>query len=236
MTTTPIPARTLMFDLDGTLIDTVPDIAAAANRTMRALGLPERPLADLRKWIGNGSHKLIKRTITGEWDGEPDKALFDQALPLFFDLYAEHIWEDSEFYPGVEDTVIRLNEQGFSLACVTNKPIRHTELLLKVSGLARHIPIWVGGDSLPVRKPEPDQLLHAAEQLGSTPTECVMVGDSVNDILAARAAGMPIICLSYGYNQGVDLSTRNPDRLLDAFTELTDHLTPMTERPVSLAS
>lgn len=220
----------------GPLIDTVPDIAAAANRTMRALGLPERPLADLRKWIGNGSHRLIKRTITGQWDGEPDKALFDQALPLFFDLYAEHVWEDSEFYPGVEETVARLSELGYSLACVTNKPLRHTELLLQVSGLARHIPLWVGGDSLPVRKPEPDQLLHAAGQLDCAPTDCVMVGDSVNDILAARAAGMPIICLSYGYNQGVDLSTKNPDRLLDGFAELTDHLAFKAGDPVSLAS
>lgn len=236
MSQSPLPARTLMFDLDGTLIDTVPDIAAAANRAMRALGLTQRPLEDLRRWIGNGSHKLIKRTITGEWDGEPDPALFDQALALFFDLYAEHIWEESRFYPGVEDTVARFHDEGFSLACVTNKPLRHTALLLEVSGLSHHIPLWVGGDSLPVRKPEPDQLLHAAERLGSAAEDCVMVGDSVNDILAARAAGMPVICLTYGYNQGVDLSTKDPDRLLDRFADLADHVVYTDRGRVSLAS
>ncbi len=222
----PLTARTLLFDLDGTLMDTVPDIAGAANRTMRALGLAERPEEDLRIWTGNGSDRLIKRTITGEWDGEPDPELQARALPLFFDLYAEHIFERSRFYPGVEETMARLCAEGFTLACVTNKPDRHTSLLLEVSGLSRHLSTWVGGDTLGVRKPDPGQLLHAAETLGSTASECVMIGDSMNDIQAARAADMPVICLTYGYNQGVDLRTGSPDRLLDDFRELVEHLAP----------
>ena len=222
----PLTARTLLFDLDGTLIDTVPDIAAAANRTMRALGLEERPEADLRRWIGNGSDRLLRRTITGEWDGEPDPGLLERALPLFFDLYAEHIWESSRFYPGVEETVAQLHDEGFDLACVTNKPGRHTGLLLDVSGLSRHLSTWVAGDTLEVRKPHPGQLLHAAETLGSDAADCVMIGDSMNDIEAARAAGMRVICLTYGYSQGVDLRTGSPDRLLEDFRALAEHLAP----------
>ncbi len=222
----PLTARTLLFDLDGTLIDSVPDIAAAANRTMRALGLAERPRENVRMWTGNGSERLIKRTITGEWDGEPDPALLEQALPLFFDLYAEHIWELSRFYAGVEETMARLRAEGFALACVTNKPDRHTGLLLEISGLARQLSTWVGGDTIGVRKPDPGQLLHAAESLDSATSECIMIGDSMNDIQAARAAGMRVICLTYGYNQGIDLRTGSPDRLLDSFRELTNHLSP----------
>ena len=137
--------------------------------------------------------RLLRRTITGEWDGEPDPAVLERALPLFFDLYAEHICELSRFYPGVEETMARLRAEGFTLACVTNKPDRHTGLLLEVSGLSRHLSAWVGGDTIGVRKPEPGQLLHAAETLGSAASECVMVGDSMNDIQAARAAGMRVI-------------------------------------------
>ena len=220
----PFAAGALLFDLDGTLIDTVPDIAAAANRAMASLGLPQRPEDDLRRWVGNGSRKLMQRAITGEWEGEPDEALLSQALESFFDQYADHVWEQSRIYPGVESTLQEFHDLGFGMACVTNKPERHTALLLEACDLSRYLSIRVGGDTLKVRKPDPGPLLHAAAELGQRPRNCIMIGDSVNDILAGQAAGMPVLCLTYGYNQGLDLAACGPDRLVDHFFDLPRHV------------
>ncbi len=224
MQATPLAARALLFDLDGTLVDSVADIAAAANQAMCALGLPQRPTENLCRWVGNGSRKLIERTLTGDRDGIADPELLDRALSLFFDAYAERVWDKSRCYPGVIETLERLRDAGFALACVTNKPERHTELLLEASGLSPLLSVRIGGDSLPVRKPDPGQLLEAARRLGVTPDDCVMVGDSVNDIGAGRAAGMAVICLSYGYNQGEDLVAHGPDQLLDRFADIPKQL------------
>ena len=220
----PFAARALLFDLDGTLIDTVPDIAAAANQAMRIMGRPERPIKNLRRWIGNGSRKFLQRTLTGEWNGEPEEALLEEALAHFFDQYAEHVWEQSRLYPGVEDTLSAFHEEGFAMACVTNKPGRHTALLLEASGLSCYLSRWIGGDTIDVRKPDPGPLIQAASDLGCAPAESVMIGDSVNDILAGQAAGMPVLCLTYGYNQGLDLAASGPDRLVDHFFDLPRHV------------
>jgi len=152
-----IPARAALFDLDGTLVDSVPDIAEAANLAMDELGLPRRKDADLRRWVGNGSPTLLKRTLTGEVDGEPDPTLLDTALTLFFDLYADHIWVKSRLYDGVKETLQALVQQGFAMACVTNKPMRHTRLLLDACDLSQFFCVTVGGDSLPRKKPDPSQ-------------------------------------------------------------------------------
>ncbi len=219
-----IPARAALFDLDGTLVDSVPDIAEAANLTMDALNLPRRNDADLSRWVGNGSPTLMKRALTGEVDGEPDPSLLTRALEIFFDLYAENIWVKSRLYDDVKGTLHGLVQRGFAMACVTNKPMRHTRLLLEACDLSQFFCVTVGGDSLPKRKPDPAQLLFAAEQLQVAADECVMVGDSINDIAAAQAAPMPVICLSYGYNQGIDLSLSHPDVLIDRFDQIPDHL------------
>ena len=132
-----IQARAALFDLDGTLVDSVPDIAEAANLTMDALSLPRKQDADLRKWVGNGSPTLMKRALTGKVDGEPEPALLQEALALFFDLYAENVWVKSRLYDGVTATLRSLVEQGFAMACVTNKPMRHTKLLLDACDLSQ---------------------------------------------------------------------------------------------------
>ncbi len=219
-----ISARAALFDLDGTLVDSVPDIAEAANLALDKLGLPRRADEDLRRWVGNGSPTLIKRALTGEVDGEPDPKLLEHALGLFFDLYAEHVWVKSRLYEGVAETLQTLVSLGYAMACVTNKPMRHTRLLLDACDLSRFFCVTVGGDSLPQRKPDPAQLFHAAKQLNVSANDCVMVGDSINDIAAAQAASIPVICLTYGYNQGIDLSTSNPDVLIDHFFQIPDHL------------
>ncbi len=227
MSLPPIAARTLLFDLDGTLADTAPDIAAATNRTLQVLGLSPRLLSDLRQWIGNGSTQLIKRALTGKWDGDPDSLLLRQALITFFDLYADQIWEQSRLFPDVQQTLVQFHDAGLNLSCVTNKPARHTELLLEQSGLSRYLQTWIAGDTLSVRKPDPGPLQYAAELLGSAITECIMIGDSMNDILAAKFAGMSVICLTYGYHQGMNLRSGRPDRILDHFRDLTLHVKPL---------
>ena len=213
-------AKGLLFDLDGTLVESFPDIALAVNLTLQQLGMAAVDEQRIQNWVGNGSPMLMKRALTGEMDGEPDSDLFARAMPLFFEFYATHSWHRSFLYDGVVDTLQRFQAQGFKMACVTNKPARHTELVLRASGLSAFFGCFIGGDSLPNRKPDPAPLRHAARQIGVRGADCIMVGDSLSDILAAKAAKMPVLCLTYGYNQGIDLSSHGPDALVDHFTDL----------------
>lgn len=226
-------AEGLLFDLDGTLVDSVPDIANAANLMLEQLGLSTAADQDLRNWVGNGAPRLVKRALTGEVDGEPDAALFAQALPLFFDLYAEHVYVHSTLYPGVMETLEHFEQEGFAMGCVTNKPTRHTVSLLENAGLSRFFGSIIAGDTLAAHKPDAAPLLHAADQLGIAHTDCIMIGDSVNDILAGQAARMPVFCLTYGYNQGRDLGASNPDALVDHFFDLPDLITRAADRTIS---
>ena len=213
-------ARGLLFDLDGTLVDSVPDIAAAANAMQRALGLPERPEAAIRGYVGNGAATMVGRTLTGDHDGQPDPDLMARAVPLFYDLYAEINGQKTRLYPGVLETLQQFADLGFALACVTNKPERHTGPLLDTLGLSPLFGSVVAGDTLPVRKPDPAPLFHAADVLGIPAGECIMVGDSMSDLRAGKAAAMVTLCLGYGYNQGADLAAAGADRMLDDFRGL----------------
>lgn len=223
-------AQGLLFDLDGTLVDSVPDIANAANMMLEQLGLARADDQDLRKWVGNGAPRLVKRALTGHIDGEPEATIFEQALPLFFDLYADHVYVDSALYPGVLETLEYFKQQGFVMGCVTNKPSRHTVSLLEDAGLSQFFSSIVAGDTLPTHKPDAEPLLHAAQQLGVPAQSCIMIGDSVNDILAGQAASMPVFCLTYGYNQGLNLGAKNPDALVDHFSDLTGLVTKAQAR------
>lgn len=226
-------ANGLLFDLDGTLVDSVPDIANAANLMLEQLGLARADDRDLRNWVGNGAPRLVKRALTKEVDGEPEASLYELALPLFFDLYAEHVYVHSTLYPGVPETLEYFAAEGFAMGCVTNKPTRHTVSLLENAGLSPFFASVVAGDTLNTHKPDAEPLLYAARQLGVAHSNCIMIGDSVNDILAGRAAGMPVICLTYGYNQGLDLGTRNPDALVDHFSDLPNLITTTSTQNIS---
>ena len=226
-----LPQKTqgILFDLDGTLVDSIPDIAHGANLTLQTLGLPEADFQALKTWVGNGSRTLMKRALTKDFNGEPDSELLARALPIFFDHYADHVFVHSALYPGVQSTLESLDSQGFKLACVTNKPLRHTQALLAESGLARWFASVVAGDSTPHVKPHPEPLLEACRALDLDPSQCLMVGDSMNDIKAAQAAAMPVVALSYGYNQGIDLNSGHPDVLIDNFSELLNWVCKSTK-------
>ena len=216
--TAPLPLRVsmVMIDLDGTLINTAPDLAESANRMLRDLGMAPHSPAQVENWIGNGVSRLVKRALTGELDAEPEAALFERGYARFQHHYAELVAHRSRPYPGVVDGLNALKAAGFHLACITNKAERFTLPLLAQLKLRDYFELVLSGDSLPKRKPDPLPLLHACKHFGIAPAQGVLVGDSLNDTQAARAAGMPVICVTYGYNRGNDVRTLHPDAVVDS--------------------
>jgi phosphoglycolate phosphatase len=211
----------ILIDVDGTLVDSVPDLAFCVDSMMAQLGLEPRGEARVRDWVGNGVERLVRRALVGQLKGEPDEADFARAYPVFLDLYAENTSKRSTLYPGVRTGVDSLKAAGYKLGCVTNKAAQFTEPLLKDLGVYDDFSIVISGDTLPKKKPDPAPLLHAAEFFDCEPGNALMIGDSVSDVAAARAAGFQIICMSYGYNHGVDIREAGPDAVVDAMDEIT---------------
>ncbi len=214
------PPEMVLVDVDGTLVDSVPDLAWCVDEMMRRLGLPPHGEARVRDWVGNGVERLVRRALIGRLEGEPDEALFQRAYPVFLELYRENTSKRSVLYPGVEEGLDYLQRKGLRLGCVTNKAAEFTEPLLEALGIRDRFEIVVSGDTLPRKKPDPLPLLHAAERLGVTPGTSMMLGDSVSDVKAARAAGFQIVCMSYGYNHGQDIREVKPDAVIDSMAEL----------------
>jgi phosphoglycolate phosphatase len=216
----PIRPGLVLIDLDGTLVDSVPDLAYCVDQMMHCLGRPPRGEAAVRNWVGNGVERLVRRALTGTLDGEPSEADYAQAYPLFLELYAENTATRSALYPGVQSGLDLLARRDYRLGCVTNKAAAFTEPLLADLGIRGAFEIVISGDTLPEKKPSPLPLLHAAEWFGVEPAQALMVGDSVSDVKAARAAGFAIVCMSYGYNHGQDIRKAEPDAVIDSMIEL----------------
>lgn len=214
------PPGLVIIDLDGTLVDTVPDLAACMDAVLVELGRPPYGEAQVRKWVGNGVDRLIKRALTGRLDGEPAPALFNRARRLFMSCYGENTSRRSQPYPGAVHALDHFRRLGVPLVCITNKPAIFTEKLLADLGLGEYFRMVLSGDTLPRKKPDPLPLLHAAGHFGLPPARCLMVGDSKTDVAAARAAGIPIVCVSYGYNHGEDIHAADPDAVIDSLGEL----------------
>ncbi len=196
----PLAVKAVAFDLDGTLLDTLPDIAEAAQRMLADLGRPRASPAAVRCYIGDGIQRLAKRLLTGHMDGDPPAEEFERALDLFETHYAETLTERTRPFPGVEEGLRQFAREGLKLACVTNKAESFTLPLLEATGLRGFFDLVVGGDTLPRKKPDPLPLLYCAQQFGAPPHQLLVVGDSANDALAARAAGCPAFCVPYGYS------------------------------------
>ena len=223
----PLPRpRMILIDLDGTLVDSVPDLAFSVDAMMDELGLQRRGEPAVRNWVGNGVERLVKRALVNHLDGDPDPELYDRALPAFMRVYQANTSQRSRLYPGVREGLDQLQAEGFRLGCVTNKAERFTLPLLRDKGILDRFEIVVSGDTLEFSKPHPAPLLHAAAALGVTPEESLMVGDSRSDVKAARAAGFRIVCMSYGYNHGEDIRKEGPDAVLDRLDELPGLLQP----------
>ena len=210
----------VLIDVDGTLVDSVPDLAWCVDEMMKRLGRKPYGEAMVRNWVGNGVERLTRRALTGQLDGEPSDEDFEKGFPIFLELYAENTSKRSLLYPGVREGVDYLKAQGYRVGCVTNKAAQFTLPLLKDLGIYDDFEIVVSGDDLPKKKPDPLPLLHAAEQLGIAPENAMMIGDSMSDVKAARAAGFQIVCVSYGYNHGEDIRNFEPDAVIDSMVEL----------------
>ncbi len=212
--------KMILIDVDGTLVDSVPDLAFCVDEMMKRLGRPAHGEEKVRDWVGNGVERLVRRALVGQLEGEPDEADFEQAYPLFLELYAENTSQRSCLYPGVREGLDYLKAEGYRLGCVTNKAEQFTLPLLRDLGIYDDFEIIIAGDTLPKKKPDPLPLLHGAEQLGVAPADALMLGDSQSDVKAARAAGFQIVCMSYGYNHGEDIRNYNPDAVIDSLTEI----------------
>jgi phosphoglycolate phosphatase len=216
--------RAVLLDLDGTLLDTAPDLAAAANAMLADLGRPGRAPDVIATYIGKGIPGLVHRTLTGALDGTAEASLFERALPLFEHRYAEQSGRRARPFPGVVDGLARIRALGLGLGCVTNKAGRFTQALLDGQGLARFFGCVVSGDTLPRRKPDPLPVLHACELLGARPAEAVLIGDSSIDVLAARAAGCAVWCVPYGYNEGRPVEALDSDAVVGDLVEAARRL------------
>lgn len=214
--------KMVLFDLDGTLVDSVPDLAYCVDEMMKALDMPVRGEASVRKWVGNGVERLVERALTNDMDSKPDPVLFAKALPTFKEFYADNTSGRSFLYPGVKEGLEYVKSIGLRIGCVTNKPEQFTAPLLEDMGILGLFETVICGDTLPVKKPDPGPLFYAAGWFNCAPHEALMVGDSISDVKASRAAGFNIVCMSYGYNHGEDIRNYHPDAVIDSMVELKE--------------
>ena len=222
----PLAVSAIVIDLDGTLLHTAPELAESANRMLRDMGRPPVSQDLLMSYIGNGIHWLVKRALTGDMYAEPDSAQFDAALPIFEKHYAELACA-SKTFANVAQGLDAMKAAGFRLGCITNKVMRYTDPILNASGLAPYFEIVLAGDTLPEKKPHPLPLLHAAKFFGCAIEHLLLVGDSLSDAQAARAAGCPIICVPYGYNHGEPVETLNVDAVIPDLTGVLPLIKPI---------
>ena len=219
--------KCLIFDLDGTLINSAPDLALAVNFMLHTLGRETFSEAVIDLWVGNGATTLVHRALSGAAivDESIDNAFIAKALAIFLQSYKENVCVKTVLYPDVHSSLKSLHSLGYTMAIVTNKPFEFVNPILKKLALDNFFSLVLGGDSLAKRKPEPDPLLHVALHFGVTSKECLMIGDSKNDILAANAANMQSIGVSYGYNYGESIALYNPTIVVPNFVDIVEALT-----------
>lgn len=216
----------VLFDLDGTLIDSVPDLAAAVDFMLQELGREEAGVDQVARWVGNGADRLVRRALAegDDWLAQRlDASEVAAARKHFNAAYLEHLHHATGVYDGVE-ALIKVLQSGLTrhIALVTNKPRLFTEPLLESLGWTDVFDCVVCGDDLDEKKPSPKPLLHICEQLGFQPAQALMIGDSRNDVMAARMAGMPVVAVSYGYNHGEDIALSEPDWIIHSMQELVE--------------
>ena len=219
MTTRRFRASAAIIDLDGTLLDTASDLAAAVNAMLAESGRPALPESRVASYVGKGAEIHVHRAMTDDPHGRLPEAELAPALEAFKRHYARENGLRAAAYPGVVEGLERMRAIGLRLAVVTNKPEVFTGPLLERTGLVRHFEIVVAGDTLPRRKPDPLPMLHVAQRLGLAPDRVVAIGDSANDALAARAAGMAVFAVPYGYNEGHDVRALDVDAIVDSLLE-----------------
>jgi len=218
--------KVIIFDLDGTLINSAPDLAHAVNYMLEQLDRSTFSEEIIHEWVGNGALMLVKRALSGDRDIEVnlDEKLVENALDIFLDFYAQNLCNETVTYQNVPATLQTLKEKGYRLTIVTNKPFAFVSPILQGLGIDDLFELILGGDSLSVKKPDPAPLLYVCEKLEVSVDDCVMVGDSRNDILAANACEMQSVGVTYGYNYGEDIGIYEPNFIINDFGELLETL------------
>ncbi len=223
--------RAVLFDLDGTLVDTGPDIAAAVNGMLADMGRHPYTVEQVLEWVGEGAPRLVERALAGHLDGRPPAVEAERGLALFHEHYAADVCVHSEPYPHARQVLESLRAEGVRTGCVTNKPEQLSRSLLEVLGMASMFDVIVGGDTLAFRKPSPEPIHHACRVLGLRPEDTAYVGDSITDCRAADAAGVAMIAVTYGYNRGADLTKSTCAAMIDSLGALPEALMNAGKKP-----
>lgn len=218
----------ILFDLDGTLADTAPDLAAALNHVLTAIDLAPIPPDHIRHMVGQGARRLIVDAMARH-DRDPTQQEIERLIALFLDHYRENIAAESKAFPGVREALDALKAGGARLGVATNKFEDLSHSLLGKLGLDHYFDLVAGADTFPVRKPDPGHLLMALDRLGGDVARSAMVGDSETDISAARAANIPVVGVTFGYTP-VPVADLDPDALIDRFDELVPALERLLPR------
>jgi phosphoglycolate phosphatase len=221
----------ITIDLDGTIVDSVTDLHEAVARMQRALSRDVVDEEAVRGWVGNGIERLVHRALTGSMSDDADDAVFTHALGVFKEAYAEVNGHYATLYPGVRDGLSWLATLNVPLVMVTNKASNFANPLLETLGISHYFAHCIGGDDVSAKKPDPAPLLLAAQLCSVAPAHSVLIGDSISDFKAARAAGFQSIGVTYGYNHGQPVRSLQqplaPDVIIDSFAELPDRLPPL---------
>ena len=216
----PRKPRLIAFDLDGTLLDSAPDIAYALDATLLQLGRSAVGEDQIRLWIGHGASMLVSRGLTGEMWPNSEPQCLAAAVKIFMAVYESNLCVRGRLYPGVESTLNTLKDEGFLMACITNKPSKLTRPLLKLLNLERFFEFVGAGDDFQRPKPDPEPLFSVANHFNVQPSDCLMVGDSSADAQAAHAAGFMLACVAYGYHGENPVDVLGADVILDSFGQL----------------
>jgi phosphoglycolate phosphatase len=215
-----LPVKAVLLDLDGTLLDTVLDLHAAANGMLADLGRPPVAVADIRAYVGRGIPNLVKRILAGKLEAADDPAPPPDAALASFKKHYEHFnGRAAKPFPGVMDGLAALKAKGLPLGVITNKAQAFTLPLLERTGLAPFMSVTVSGDQLPRPKPDPMPLVWACGRMNVSPADTLMVGDSVHDFKAGRAAGCKVFLVPYGYNEGQDVQGLAADAIVASIVE-----------------
>lgn len=218
------PARAVLLDLDGTILDTVADLAVATDAMLAELGRAPAGEERVRTWVGKGIRVLVRRALTGSRDAELPAAQIDAVMPVFERHYTRENGRSAQAYPGAIEGLRAMHASGLLLACVSNKAQPFVDDLLQRTALAPLFRAIVGARPELPRKPDPAPLLHACTLLGVAPAQAVMIGDSLNDVEAAQAAAMPVLVVPYGYNEGRPASTLLADAHIDDLSQAAQRI------------
>ncbi|SFV71828.1 Phosphoglycolate phosphatase [hydrothermal vent metagenome] len=220
------PKQLLIFDLDGTLINSALDLGIAINTMLAKLGRDSFEDSTIHHWVGNGAEMLVKRALSAsrEIDEDLEQELVEEALEIFLDSYENNLANATVAYAGVKSTLQYLKSQAYTLAIVTNKPFRFVQPILESLDLDNIFELVLGGDSLEEKKPHPEPLLYVCDTFDISIEESLMIGDSKNDILSANACEMDSVAVTYGYNYGEDIRNYTPSLVIDNFAELLKYL------------